>query len=209
MSFVPLTICMVSCSTTFWVVPSHSGECEIQRFSKNTQMRAGRQGFTRPGISWVLHQHEKMPVMYQRLRALVLFLIFIQGIQYNFILTKKKSLPGLGVKHSLHGTTLIILKARTLFSSCNGDEPSCSSQAAPEWPVCPLFRGLSPSPLAPECATNLAPSALFAVLFYHNLRPCQGQKHWKRVCIYKPSFGIRNLACRLWETTAEVLASEV
>ena len=27
--------------------------------------------------------------MYQRLRALVLFLIFIQGIQYNFILTKK------------------------------------------------------------------------------------------------------------------------
>lgn len=89
MSFVPLTICMMSCSTTFRVVPSHSGECEIQRFSKNTQMRAGRQGFTPPGISWALHQHEKMPVMYQRLRALVVFLIFIQGIQYKFILTKK------------------------------------------------------------------------------------------------------------------------
>ena len=36
---------------SFWVLTSHSGECEIQRFSKRTQMRAGRQGFTPPGIS--------------------------------------------------------------------------------------------------------------------------------------------------------------
>ena len=67
-----------------------------------------------------------------------------------------------------HGGSLVVIPG-------NGDGPSRSSRAAPEWPVPFACRGLSPSPLAAGRLRQFAPSARLTEIFYHNLSACQGR----------------------------------